>query len=93
MKRFARIFTVTAAVVLLSGLVLAQDDDDDNNNSNDNPIAQYVPAYQTQYQEPQFPTGPVPTVSPTPFPTGIPVGPGTLSPTFNPPGVRYTIPF
>ena len=93
MKRFARIFTVTAAVVLLSGLAIAQDDDDNNNNINDNPLAQYAPAYQTQYQEPQFHTGPMPTVPPMQIPTGIQVGPGTLSPTFNPPGVQYTIPF
>ena len=86
MKRFARILTLMTAAVMLSGLAMAQDEDDQSAADLSVP----------QTQEPQFPlVAPSPAPSPSPqiqVPTGIPIGPGTLAPTFNPPGVKYTIP-
>jgi hypothetical protein len=85
MKRFARTITLAAATVLVTGLAIAQEIP-----------PKYIPA-PIQYGPPptnQLPNKPtLPPVAPLDFPTGIQVGPGTLSPTFNPPGLQYTMSF
>lgn len=102
MKLLTRTLNIMATAVLLiglTGIAIAQDDSEQYTPAAGN---QYVAPPTNPYEPPPINYGPnldqmpiaVPPAPPAfSFPTGIPVGPGTIAPTFNPPGIKITIPF